>query len=433
MTLHEHQRHAVVGYGVEGKSTAQYLLQHGIKPVILDRKSVNNRELDSHIGDDWLEEIDSFDLAWRSPSVDPNLLPADRTTSQTQFFLEECKVPIIGVTATKGKGTICSLITAILRADGYQVWLVGNIGQPALNVLDEINSSDANKKIVVYEMSSFQLWDVTMSPQTAVIGMISQDHLDIHHSLEDYHQAKARVTKFQTLDDRLVFNAQSEVSKQLTIDSNAGCVESYNQPKTSHYNTTAIYYRQKKIIERNKVQLLGDHNAENICAALSVVWPIIQDKSIIETTLEHFSPLEHRMELLPNKNGISYVNDSYSSNPSATIAAVSSLKSPVVLLLGGAERSQDYKEVSAQLSAMTQLKTVITYGANAKKWGSSLNRLNVEAYIAKTDSFNDIFKLAKELAEAGDVVLFSPGSPSTDMFSDFTDRGNEFKRLVAEL
>ena len=433
MVLNKTQKHAVVGYGVEGKSTANFLQQHSIKPIILDKRTVNDLALDCQIGDDWLKEIDSFDVLWRSPSVDPDLLPTDKTTSQTKFFLEKCQVPIIGVTATKGKGTICSLVTALLRADGYQVWLVGNIGQPALGVLDEINNSNAKNKIVVYEMSSFQLWDVTKSPQIAVIGIVTQDHLDIHHSLDDYHQAKARITAFQSENDHLLFNEKNYLSRQLAEKSNAGIIESYNHSQTSHFDDNAIYYGLEMIIDRSKVQLLGDHNAENICAALSVVWPMIRNKSSIKKTLASFQPLEHRMEILATKNKVSYVNDSYSSNPSATLAAVRSLKAPVVLLLGGVDRGQDYEALSEQLATLPQLKVVVTYGANAKKWSSFLSRKNIEAYAAKTDLFLEVFNIARELSEDGDVVLLSPGSPSTDMFANFTDRGNEFKRLVAEL
>ncbi|MBP6880729.1 UDP-N-acetylmuramoyl-L-alanine--D-glutamate ligase [Candidatus Saccharibacteria bacterium] len=433
MTLDETQRHAVVGYGVEGKSTAKYLQQHCINPIILDKKSIEAPALKCQTGDDWLKEIDSFDVMWRSPSVDPDLLPTDKTTSQTQYFLENCTVPVIGVTATKGKGTICSLITALLRADGYQVWLVGNIGQPALDVLDEINNSDATKKMVVYEMSSFQLWGVTKSPHIAVIGMVSQDHLDIHHSIDDYHQAKARITKFQSQDDRLIFNGKNGISKQLAKGSSVGHVESYNQPETSHYSEEAVYFGSKTIIDRDKLQLLGDHNAENICAALSVIWQLVSDKDIIEKTLANFKPLEHRMEVLPRGNGIFFINDSYSSNPSATLAAANSVKTPIILLLGGVDRAQDYEVVARSLSEAKKLRAVVVYGENFKKWQNSLNQAGVKVVSVKSNSFHEAFNLAQENADSGDTILLSPGSPSTDMFTNFTERGNEFKRLVAEL
>lgn len=230
-----------------------------------------------------------------------------------------------------------------MRADGYQVWLVGNIGQPALDVLDEINNSDATKKMVVYEMSSFQLWGVTKSPHIAVIGMVSQDHLDIRHSIDDYHQAKATITKFQSQDDRLIFNGKNGISKQLAKGSSVGHVESYNQPRTSHYSEEAVYFGSKTIIDRDKLQLLGDHDAENICAALSVIWQLVSTKTSLRKLWLTSSHLNTAWKCFLGEMEFFLSTIVTHRTQAQRWRRANSVKTPIILLLGGVDRARTTK------------------------------------------------------------------------------------------
>ena len=182
----------LLGYGKEGKSTEKYLKTHFENPEIDILENFDPAEIKNN-------DYSRYDIIFRSPSVPP--LNLKNESSITKYFFDHCPCEIIGVTATKGKGTICSFIESILKAEHENVYLIGNIGTPALDVLDKLKATD----VVVYELSSFQLWNLQKSPKIAVLGTLEPDHLNVHKDYDDYLNAKANITKFQTKHDYLIY------------------------------------------------------------------------------------------------------------------------------------------------------------------------------------------------------------------------------------
>ena len=241
---------AVLGGGVEGKALKKYFTSHGHHVQIFD--NFKDEDIKNF-------QLSDFDQVFRSPSV----RPLDKSwTSMTQYFFEHCKAKIIGVTGTKGKGTTCSIITSILRSIMQQfewpsrtVWLVGNIGIPSIEALDHIAEDD----IVVFEMSSFQLWDLEQSPHIAVVLRVEQDHLDRHYSLEDYHQAKANITKHQTSEDYCIYYRNNQTSVMI---GNLSIGKKLTYPIPESDQLTELL---------DCLSIPGAHNRENAEAAILAV------------------------------------------------------------------------------------------------------------------------------------------------------------------
>jgi UDP-N-acetylmuramoylalanine--D-glutamate ligase len=428
---------AVVGYGVEGKATAEYLKQHGAEVSVRDANSeltIDDR-FPSQVGVSYLDDLEGFDLIFRSPSIRPELLSSfDTVTTATQFFLDHCRSVTIGVTGTKGKGTTSTLIMKLLESIGHKAWLGGNIGTPKLSFLDEIEKTD----VVVLELSSFQLIDCSVSPDIAVCLMIEPDHLNWHTTMEEYIEAKAHITSHQNENDVFIHHPTNENVQKIVSLSTAGQKVAFMQPQSAHITNGHIMVGDTSLMPVHEVGMIGSHNLENICAALTALYSYAQLADIsltdklgqITQCIRDFKGLEHRLEFVREHEGVRFFNDSFSVMPAATIAGIAAFSEPVIAIVGGVDKKISYDAMAA---ALTACKFVVIIGEIAPYIQAVFDEKDYTQYVVVNGNMTDIVAEAQKQSEAGDVVLLSPGSSSYDMFTSYKDRGDQFKKVVLSL
>lgn len=437
---------AIAGYGVEGKASFTYWCTLGADVVIADeRGEISDAPEDAALilGTDAFSKLEDVDVIVRSPSVAPNKLPyGDKVWSATNELFAKCPAPIIGVTGTKGKGTTCSLIVSMLRSAGKTVHLVGNIGTPALEALPTITNED----VVVYELSSFQLWDIKKSPHIAVVLGIEPDHLDIHEDFDEYLTAKANIRRYQGQDEVCYYHPTNEFSHQIAMAGEWPEDEEEQkiwQDQAFRYATTEAVYVQDGnfmmhgsiICSTSAVQLPGDFNIENACAAISAARSFTVDNDAVESGLRAFTGLPHRLKFVAEKNGVKYYDDNYSSAPSATIAAIHAFTEPEVLILGGYDKKINLSNLAIELSHQRNLKHVVLIGQTGPQLQELLqaNGYDKVSLLDNHPSMQVIVRTAYENASPGDIIIMSPACASFDMFTNFTDRGNQFIKAVETL
>ncbi|MDP3994979.1 MAG: UDP-N-acetylmuramoyl-L-alanine--D-glutamate ligase, partial [bacterium] len=351
---------AVLGYGLEGQDAEKYFKGLGENITILDKK----------FDEKYLSNLNSFDIIVRSPGVYrylPEIVEAEKKgveiTSAIKLFFEKCPAKIIGVTGTKGKGTTSTLIYQILKKAGKDVYLAGNIGKPYLELLPVIS----NKSYVVLEMSSFQLIDMTKSPDIAVVLNITSDHMDWHKSVNEYVDAKKNIVRYQSASDWSVINSEYKISNSF-----------------SKLTKAKVILFSKKTLDKEykeKLFLRGEHNFENIAAAVEVANILeIKDPIILEV-VRSFKGLEHRLEPVKTINGIAFYNDSFATGPQPTIAAIKSFTEPLTVILGGSEKGLDYEELGREITKARNIKTVIVIGNVGHKIISALKKAKYRGAI----------------------------------------------------
>lgn len=404
---------AIAGYGQEGKASYDYWNRDGNTITLASEHAIADAPsgVETISGPDAFSKLGDFDLIIRSPGINPKKLPyGQKIWSATNEFFEKCPAPIIGVTGTKGKGTTSSFIANILKAAGKTVHLVGNIGTPALAKLGDIAPDD----IVVYELSSFQLWDVKKSPHVAVVLMIEPDHLDVHEDMEDYVSAKANIVRFQTESDVTVFNAQNELSCSIA----------------DHSSGRRVEYPFDIGRMADSVRLPGEHNIDNASAAVAAVREYVTDENVIMQGLSDFTGLPHRLKFVAEKRGVKYYDDSIATTPGSAIAALASFEEPKVIILGGHDKGADYSELIESCERTSS--TVIAVGANGPRIAESCREAGV-AYVEEQGDMSAIVARAAQTAGPGSVVILSPAAASFDMFKSYADRGDQFIAAVTNL
>jgi len=429
---------AIAGYGLEGESNYRYWsIDRDNDITIVDQKQPNldiPNGTETIIGEDAFEKLDGFDLVIRTAGLAPRKIKTDgKIWSATNEFFAKCPCPIIGVTGTKGKGTTASLIASILELSGRNIWLLGNIGKPSLDALGDIQQSD----IVVYELSSFQLWDLEKSPHVAVVLLVEPDHLDVHIDFNEYVSSKANIRRYQKDGDICIFHPTNQVSLQISEVSTAGKAMRYGVTDDGGVYEAEGEFRQleQKICSTDVLQLIGRHNIENACAAITVAKFYGVSNESIEEGLKNFKGLPHRIEFIRIVDGVSYYNDSFSSAPPAAVAAIKSFQQPEIIIMGGVDRGTDFSHVAQTIAQQGNIKSIIVIGEVRDKLSKILREANQNIDIKVSDSrdLSEIIDLAKSKAKDGDVIILSPGCPSFDMFKDFYDRGNQFRVEVNKL
>jgi UDP-N-acetylmuramoylalanine--D-glutamate ligase len=421
---------AIIGYGAEGKSALAYWQKRGEAVTVCDVKTDIQLPdgVTPQLGPGFLDNLDQFDLIVRSPGIKPSMIKtAKPVTSVTREFFANCPVPIIGVTGTKGKGTTSSLIAKILETAGHKVWLGGNIGVPPLDFLEQIGENDK----VVLELSSFQLIDLTQSPQVAAMLMLSADHLDYHSDEDEYHQAKANIYRYQQPADRAVYNAGDKVTSRL-VELSPGQHVPYGSPEGAHVADGWVCFGSEKIIAVGEVGLIGEHNLENICAALASTRHLVADVQPIAQAIKDFKGLPHRLEFVGALENVRYYDDSFSTNPMATVVGVKAFAEPKVLIVGGYNRAIEIKEMVDAI-ASSGVKHAILIGETAQQIAEMLATIGFKNYELGPRTMPEIVALAKSRATAGDVVLLSPGFASFDMFENYKVRGELYQAAVKAL
>ena len=323
----QNKKVAILGFGIEGLSSAQFLHRKGASVWILDKKQKEN--LDQNLvtqveqlgaqfilGKMYLDQLKDFDVIIRSPGVRrllPELVAAEKrgvtVTSQIKLFFDLCPCPIIGVTGTKGKGTTSTMLYQMLVEAGKDAFLGGNIGVPPLSFLDKLQQSS----FVVLELSSFQLQDMIKSPYIAVMLMVTKEHLDHHETHEEYVSAKRNILRFQTADDFAVINRDYPVSNESDIETN-GKVFYVSRERETNNGCFALHGRvivrrndnDDEIIRTSEIVLPGKHNLENVCAAVMAARLAGVGTKHIISVLKTFTGLPHRLELVADKHGVHY-------------------------------------------------------------------------------------------------------------------------------
>jgi UDP-N-acetylmuramoylalanine--D-glutamate ligase len=427
-------RVAIAGYGVEGEENYTYWSQiPGNELTIIDQNEIPGRPIPegvrTYFAPDAFEHLDGYDLVVRTAGLAPYKIVTDgKIWSGTNEFLAHCPAPIIGVTGSKGKGTTSSLIAAVLEAAGKKVWLVGNIGIPALRVLDQIQPTD----IVVYELSSFQLWDAQKSPHVAIVLYIEQEHLDVHRSMEEYVEAKAQITRHQTADDLLIFNAENTHARHIA-DSSVARKVGYPSEEHAYVRDAAFYYGDQYICDTDVLRIPGKHNIDNAVAAIDAVWPFTQDTAAIADGLHAFTGLPHRIAFVATVNGVDYYDDSIATTPSSAIAALRSFADrQKIIILGGSSKGSDFSELAKEMLSHDVIALLV--GAEARHIAEACDAAGFTHYeIIDTSTADAFTQRAAELARPGGVVLLSPAAASFGMFKNYADRGEQFIAAVTRL
>jgi len=401
---------AILGYGKEGHSAEAYFTKHGNEVQIFDK--FTEEELGKM-------DFSQFDMVLRSPSVHPR----ENFSSMTRYFFDNCPAPIIGVTGTKGKGTTCSMIAAILKELGKNVYLVGNIGKPVIDVLDDLKSDEA----VVFEMSSFQLWDLEKSPHVAVVLRIEADHLNVHDGFDDYVNAKGHIAEYQTPGDKLVYFKDNEWSVGIAAKSAAETKVSYPDEKSELF-----------VKALDSLVVPGEHNREDAEAAIRAVAAFLEcdaeelvkdNFEAISKALNEFRGLPHHIEFVRNFEGADYYDDSFSaSEPSLEVAVKAFGDRPVVLIAGGKDRGLDLTPIRRAIFEPENMKKVFLMGETKHGLAEGADESRYEIVNTLEEAVSKARNEAKKWSNP--VVLLSPGAASFDMFRDFYDRGDQFKALV---
>ncbi|MBX4197148.1 UDP-N-acetylmuramoyl-L-alanine--D-glutamate ligase [Candidatus Saccharibacteria bacterium] len=350
------------------------------------------------------------------------------TTIQHLFFEQVKTKNIIGVTGTKGKGTTSTLIHEMLKAAGKRAFLGGNIGTPVLDFVRDVMPDDW----VVLELSNFQLYNLTYSPHIAVCLMVTPEHMDWHPDMQDYAEAKANIFRHQRPDDIAIYLADNQYSKKLAGYSAGQKIPYYRPPGAylNEYDKVAV--GDTEIIDKSEIKLLGEHNLQNVCAALTAVWQVTQDVSAARKVLSTFSGLEHRLEFVRELDGVKYYDDSFGTTPETAIVAMKSFETSKIMILGGSDKGADFDEL-AEVIKGSNVKHAIVVGQIADKIVNSLKQAGYKNTITGLSTMPQIVQKAQEIAQPGDVVLLSAAAASFGLFKDYKDRGNQFKKAVAEL
>lgn len=435
------KRCGVLGAGREGIATARFLIDHGAVVTVCDRATDATAPLKVswRRGPEYLANLTDFDIVFRTPGL-PYLSPVIQAaraagvivSSHTKLFFELCPAPVIGVSGTKGKGTTCGLITSILAAAGKDVRFGGNVGTPPLEFLAELNPDS----YVVLELSSFQLQDLEQSPHIAVLTNLTVDHLDHHATVAEYHAAKQSLVAFQRPDDTAVLNCESPA---LHAFDQLGKGRKWHFGRQSHPVPGAYVAAGKVVVETMterlevcdvaRIRLPGPHNLENVLAACAATHAAGVGPAPMHRAIGEYQGLPHHLEVVAEVGGITFVDDSYATNPTATIPALQSFEKSIVLIVGGSEKGLDYTEL-AQAITDRQVKALVAIPPEGERISAAVTAFRPGLPITTVTRKEEIVPAARTLAEPGDIVLLSPAAASFGMFANYRQRGEYFAEQV---
>ena len=444
----------VLGLGIEGTDLVRYLASLGATVTVSDTKSpealasrirqIDDLPVQFSLGEHRTEDIASAEMVFVSQGI-PLDLPAleeARTrgvpiSSMTRLFLELCPVPVIGITGSSGKTTTTALVDAMFTAAGRKHVVGGNIGVGLLGLLDEI-TPDA---WVVLEMSHTQLETIERSPHIACVLNVTPNHLD-RYGWDEYVALKLRILQFQTKDDTAILNLDDEVASTFSTEApgQVAWFSSRRAPSGSaaFVRDDAIFWRQNavetRIIGVKEIPLRGAHNVANVLAAVTVAGVVGLDFGAVAQAVRSFEPVPHRLELVAEAGGVSYYNDSIATTPERTLAGTRSFQEPLVLLLGGREKHLPLEEFAQEV--VERCRAAVCFGEAGPLFEEALRYAAGgadEPAIVLVETLAEAVAQAAQLAQAGDIVLLSPGCASYDAYENFEERGEDFRRIVQEL
>ena len=446
---------AIIGLGVSNLPLMEYLYEKKANVTVFDERDIesisknimdkiNTYGFSFNFGKEALKKLKGFNVIFRSPSC----LPTRRelvdeanngaiVTTEVELLMKMCPCKIVGVTGSDGKTTTTSLINAILKKAGYNTFLGGNIGTPLFTKLPEMRPED----ILVLELSSFQLMGMEISPDIAVITNITPNHLNIHKDYEEYIEAKKNIFKYQNEKGILVLNYDNEITRNCEKEAKGKVIlfSSKNKLDDGYIVDEDVIKEcedkiRKHILNVEDVILRGNHNYQNIATAIAATSSLVDIDTAVEA-IKEFKPVEHRIEFIREIDGVKWYNDSASSSPSRTLSGINAFKEEIILIAGGYDKNLDYTPLAKPI--IEKVKSLILIGQTSCKIfdavKSELEKENKELDIHMCENLEETINLARKVAKAGQVVLFSPASASFDMFKNFADRGNQFKELVKKI
>jgi UDP-N-acetylmuramoylalanine--D-glutamate ligase len=439
---YSNQSFVVLGAGESGESAARLLKQENAMVTILDTAEENKlRKKIEAMGAEGIRVIAGiaaeheslhghYDRVILSPGIDPavplvqNFIKRRiKMIGELELAYEMCKCPIIGITGTNGKTTTTQLVEKMLTGCGVKTVACGNIG-PAFSA--KVRESK-NLDVMTVEISSFQLETIErFRCETSVWLGFAPDHLDRYHSMDEYYAAKVRIFENQTAGDWAVINFRDKLPE---LKARKITFSAYVSGADFEMRSGAIYFRGERVLAMADTKLRGSHNAENLMASLGVGFVRGLSFAQMVPPLCEYQPLPHRCEILRTVNGVEWVNDSKGTNPDSVEKALHSETRPVVLIAGGKDKGFEYDLLTELVAARCRATVVMGEMADRIEtiWKSRLPVMNAGWSLEKA------VKLAHGLAQPGDVVLFSPGTSSFDMFKNYADRGNQFRALVQAL
>jgi UDP-N-acetylmuramoylalanine--D-glutamate ligase len=459
MQTFDERRVTIIGMAREGTALARFLAREGARVTVSDMKGV--ADLAEEIGQlaglpiqcvlrGHPEDILEADVLFVSPGVPreiPILQEAERRglplSSETELLFSLCPAPIIGITGSSGKTTTTTLIGEMMKVDRRRkVWVGGNIGRPLIEHVEEMKPGDW----VVLELSSFQLEHLRHSPHVSVVTNLRPNHLDRHPSYEAYKAAKANILRYQSADDVAVLN-WDDLEVRAMAHLTEARVRWFSRQEQLEEGTCVVDGwvvvrhggREEQILPVEDLALPGDHNLENVLAAISVVTATGLKGASAARVAESFQGVPHRLELVREQDGVRWMNDSIATSPDRLIAALRAFDGePIVLLAGGRDKHLPMEEMAREIAA--RVRCLITFGEagslvreavmNAR---ARMNGNGQRMRIIDCQSLEEAVEQATGLAKAGDVVLLSPGGTSFDKYRDFDERGRHFRELVNTL
>lgn len=444
---------AVIGLGVSNIPLIDYL--HNFKAIVtvFDKRNIDDIDktvmdkvtdygMEFSFGDDYLSKLREFDFIFRSPSclpTTPELVKEEKrgaiVTTEVEMCMKLTPAKVIGITGSDGKTTTTTLISEILKAKGYNVFLGGNIGTPLFTEVEKMRPED----IVVLELSSFQLMGMDISPDIAVVTNVTPNHLDYHKDLDEYIDAKKSILQYQGKNDILVLNYDNAVTREYAKDAKGKVVFFSDQVKLDDgyiVDDGMIKFcdnkLRKHILNVKDVNLIGKHNYQNICAALAATASLV-DENTAKRVVSEFTGVNHRLEFVKRSSkGVKWYNDSASSSPTRTISGIKAFDDKVILIAGGYDKNLDYTPIAKPI--VDGVCSLILMGATKNKIYNAvteeLEKQHKKLDIYEAFSLEEAIDIANEISVRGDIVLFSPASASFDMFKNAYDRGNKFKAAV---
>ncbi len=425
---------AIVGFGREGKSTYKFIrkylnnqeleiLDGNEKLLELNEELKNDKNLKIITGKNYLDYLEKYDLIIKSPGVKFKDLDIskfeDKITSQLGLTLDFYKQNVIGITGTKGKSTTTSLIFKVLKDQGYDAYLLGNIGIPIFDYIEKFNE---NSKLVI-EMAALQLEYVKTSPHIGIILNLFEEHLDFFKSKEHYFLAKLNMFKYQDNSDYGLYTSSNETLDKYVQNGNY-ITNLIDINKEFKIENNYVIYDNKKIYDSNSERLLlGKHNLTNIMFVLRLSELLKLDLQKTINTINQFKPLEHRMEYVATINGVKYYNDAIATIPEATINCVEALKDVDTIIFGGMDRGIDYNDL-IDFFNKSKIKNFICMPDTGYKIGKEIKSKNV--YMVET--LEDAVKKAKEVTK--NICVMSPAASSYNAFKNFEEKGRIYKELI---
>ncbi len=437
------------GIGKNNTPVVLQLLSYGVQVIACDKRTWDQlgdtaTQLEQagaklQLGDTYLDNLD-VDMILRTPGMKPYLPPFEKAreqgtavSSEMELFFELCPVPIVAVTGSDGKTTTTTILAGLLQAAGKTVHLGGNIGRPLLPIIGDI----AADHVAVTELSSFQLTRMTQSPRIAVVTNVAPNHLDWHTDMQEYIDAKKNLVAHQTADGIAVLNADNEITASYAADC-PGKVRFFSRKHSvengAYLGEDGILYAAENgnttpIMAAEEILLPGVHNVENFLAAFAALWGIVSAEVMAEYA-RTFTGVMHRCELVRERNTVKWYNDSIGTSPSRTIAGLVAFKQKVILIAGGYDKHIPYDPLGPV--AANTVKAAILMGATADAIEAAI-RSHSDMPIYRVASMEEAVKTADTISEENDIVFMSPASASFDLYANFEQRGDHFKRLVKEL